>query len=197
MADTLLILVKIAGELGREHGISNISQVTEDFIRHNSIGKILTLFKIPIWQLPSIIMRGQRLLNERMPEVRIFPGMSDVFIKLRELDFTLGILSSNSEKNIQHFLQQNQLDMFSFIHTEKNIFGKDKALLHLLVNQSLDKEQVLYVGDETRDVEACKKAKIQVIAVTWGFNSRELLEEVRPDYIAEKPIDILEYINKQ
>ena len=196
IADTLFILVKIAGELGREHGVANISQVTEDFIRNNSIKKILTLFKIPIWQLPLLVIRGQKLLNEQMKDVKIFPGMADIFIKLKELGYDLGILSSNSEKNIQYFLQQNQLEMFSFVHSEKNIFGKDKALTHLLKDRSLEKHQVLYIGDETRDVEASQKVAIRVIAVSWGFNAKTLLQEVNPDFIAEKPIEILHYINE-
>jgi hypothetical protein len=33
----------------------------------------------------------------------------------------------------------------------------------------------LYVGDEVRDIQAAHKAGVAVAAVTWGFNSRDLL----------------------
>ena len=37
-------------------------------------------------------------------------------------------------------------------------------------------EDVVYVGDETRDIVAARKLGIRVAAVTWGYNSSEALE---------------------
>ena len=41
---------------------------------------------------------------------------------------------------------------------------------------------------------ACKKCKISIIAVTWGFDSKELLESKNPDYLADTPEKLLEII---
>jgi len=41
------------------------------------------------------------------------------------------------------------------------------------------------VGDETRDIEAAKAAGFQSVAVTWGYNSKKVLENARPDFIVE------------
>jgi CRISPR-associated protein Cas8b1/Cst1 subtype I-B len=55
-------------------------------------------------------------------------------------------------------------------------------------------EKIFYVGDETRDIEAAKKAGIQSIAVSWGYLSREILEKYKPDYIIDNPKELLDII---
>lgn len=52
--------------------------------------------------------------------------------------------------------------------------------------------EVIYVGDEDRDIIAAKKTKIKTIAVTWGFNTNEKLSRENPDYLVDSPIQIVE-----
>ncbi|MBC8014963.1 MAG: hypothetical protein H7X79_04380, partial [Sporomusaceae bacterium] len=53
----------------------------------------------------------------------------------------------------------------------------------------------IYIGDEVRDVISCKKVSIKVIAVTWGYDSLDYLLENKPDFIANKPEEILNIVN--
>lgn len=55
---------------------------------------------------------------------------------------------------------------------------------------------MIYIGDETRDIEAAKKYNIASIAVSWGFNESSLLEKSRPDLLTNNPAQILPYIEK-
>ena len=41
---------------------------------------------------------------------------------------------------------------------------------------------MLYVGDEVRDIRACRRAGIDVAAVDWGYNTRASLAQARPTY---------------
>jgi phosphoglycolate phosphatase len=52
-------------------------------------------------------------------------------------------------------------------------------------------EEILYVGDEHRDIEACQKTGVKMAAVTWGFDPLSLLQRGGPDYIADRPEDII------
>ena len=47
--------------------------------------------------------------------------------------------------------------------------------------------EVIYVGDEVRDITGAKNAGVKVIAVAWGYNSRELLEKHKPDFPVDTP----------
>jgi phosphoglycolate phosphatase len=56
------------------------------------------------------------------------------------------------------------------------------------------KSDFIYVGDEYRDIEAAKAANVKIISVTWGFNSREVLENANSGYIAEDTEEILKLL---
>ena len=53
------------------------------------------------------------------------------------------------------------------------------------------KGTIWYVGDEVNDVVSAKAAKVKVAAVSWGFANRNSLVERQPDFIADKPKDLL------
>ena len=91
-----------------------------------------------------------------------------------------------SQKELHH----RGLDVFDFIHSESNLLGKNRALLHLLQKHALNRESVLYVGDEVRDIEACQKISVAIIAVTWGFHRRELLGRHHPTYLVDSADEI-------
>ena len=45
--------------------------------------------------------------------------------------------------------------------------------------------ETLYIGDEVRDIDACRKTGIRIISVTWGFNSKEALCRKNPDFLVD------------
>lgn len=55
-------------------------------------------------------------------------------------------------------------------------------------------EDVLYVGDTEVDIETAKNLGVPIIAVTYGFRTKEVLEKFSPDYLIEKPLDIINII---
>lgn len=90
--------------------------------------------------------------------------------------------SKITENTIKEVLQNNDLD----------IFGKHTVINSFIKKHNLNKKDVLYIGDELRDIEACKKSKIKIISVTWGFDSCDLLLSGNPDFVAKTPTDIIE-----
>ena len=59
---------------------------------------------------------------------------------------------------------------------------------------SLNPQEILYVGDEIRDLQAARRARVEAAAVTWGFNSRESLAREAPTYLVEHPRALLNVI---
>lgn len=68
-----------------------------------------------------------------------------------------------------------------------------KALEEL--NSAADK--AVYVGDSEVDVKTAKNAGIPCVGVTWGFRSREVLEQEGADYIINSPWELLKIIEDQ
>ena len=72
-----------------------------------------------------------------------------------------------------------------YISTMRVLVVEDEPDLRQAIVRAerLDRSDVLYIGDELRDVEAAKKAGVKVAAVTWGFHNAELLRTGTPDYV--------------
>jgi len=113
-------------------------------------------------------------------------GIKEALFELKQQGYRLGVLTSNSKKNVCAFMAHNGMtEVFDFIYSGKNLFGKDKVMVQMLAREGLAKEAVLYVGDELRDIEASRKVGLRVIAVTWGLFGKEALEALNPDAVVE------------
>ena len=83
------------------------------------------------------------------------------------------------------------LDYFTFVSSTSKLTGKAKHLRAIRKTFSLQPHEMLYVGDEIRDVKASQKAGIPCAAVTWGFNSRSSLSAADPTHIVDEPHQLL------
>jgi HAD superfamily hydrolase (TIGR01662 family) len=190
IADTLSAIVRLVNEHAKEINIKPLDETDVDELRGMSNLDIIKKYKVPLLKVPYLVLRAQKELNHRIGEMSLFPGVKELVFDLKRRGIRLGILTSNSRENVQKFLKAHDLDVFDFIHAEQNFFGKNWALLHLLKKFNLKKEEVIYVGDEVRDIEACQKVNIAVIAVSWGFHRRKLLQDKLPTYLVDSPDEI-------
>ena len=158
-----------------------------------SIKEIIKEYKIGPIQLSRMIKKSQKELNKVFEEIDFFPDLEEV-LRFLAKDYKLGILSSNSQENIEKFLYLKNMEIFDFIYTGQNLFGKDKIFKKLIKEENLDKDSILYFGDEVRDIEACQKLDIKVAAVTWGFDHQEILEKAKPNYLIFQPKEILKLL---
>lgn len=138
--------------------------------------------------LPFILSAGRKEYRKAACQVSIFPGIKRVFTVLHKHGIPIGIVSSSEEETIRTIIKTNGLAA-DFI-ARSNLFGKARVLKKVLRERSLATSDVLYVGDEIRDVEACHKAHVKIIAVTWGLNTRSVLESTGSETV-ESPEDLL------
>ncbi|MEK6849469.1 MAG: HAD-IA family hydrolase, partial [Nanoarchaeota archaeon] len=113
-----------------------------------------------------------------MHTVKAFPGIISLVRKLHEDGYRIGIISSNSKKNVDIFLKTNKFPAFSIMHAGLGMFAKPRMLKRFAKHS-------LYIGDETRDIEAAHKANIPIIAVTWGYSSKDALKKHQPTALVD------------
>ena len=131
---------------------------------------------------PKILKRGREEYRRLVPEVDLFPGIAALFPILRERGYRIGVVSSSEEKTVRALLQKFKLETDFIYHS--SLFGKARTLKKAMQEQSLTTTNTLYVGDEIRDVEACRKANLPIIAVTWGLNSEASLRKAGAETVA-------------
>ena len=71
------------------------------------------------------------------------------------------------------------------LQCEVSLFGKQRKLGGVARMLAVPPERALYVGDETRDVQAAKAAGFDSAAVSWGYSTRSALAAVRPTYLVD------------
>jgi phosphoglycolate phosphatase len=151
---------------------------------------------LPLARMPEVIRNIKKTFVEQQDTLRPFPGMRETFLLLAERGFDLYILSTNTREVIGNFLKAHAMAVPAGINPSQGLLGKHRTILKLLQKQGLSREEVLYVGDELRDIEACRAAGIKIMVVTWGYDGQALLEKGQPDYIAHTPQEILEIVGE-
>lgn len=58
------------------------------------------------------------------------------------------------------------------------------------------KDGAVYIGDSEVDIATAKNSGLPCISVLWGFRSKELIQSLSPEYIIDKPTDILEFFKR-
>ncbi len=170
----------------------NVKEITE-LKNLSSAIEIIQYLKIQIYKMPCILYEARKIIKSEMPPLPTFGNLRYVIEAMYAANFTLGILTSNSNENVTAWLNtHNMSHFFHFIQSDSSYFGKKTVLSKILKKYAIDKSAAFYIGDETRDIEAAKKNGISSIAVTWGFNSEKTLIKYQPDYIARKPNDLLD-----
>ena len=53
-------------------------------------------------------------------------------------------------------------------------------------------EDILYIGDSLVDAETARAAGATLVLCTWGFGTKEQMENAKPDYLVNHPLEVLE-----
>jgi phosphoglycolate phosphatase len=191
LADTLEIMLEITNELAQEFGYDPVSADRVAQLQGLSSREILKAAGISIWQVPFLLRRFKRSFHQKTAQVRLFPNIVDMLQTLKYAGYKLGIVSSNSVANINAVLRQHQVDhLFSFVRSS-SVFGKSRAITSVLRAHYTKVAEAVYVGDEIRDIDAARRGRVPIIAVTWGFNHATNLAQKQPDFLVDKPQEIL------
>ena len=109
------------------------------------------------------------------------------------------LLSNKDEKFSKQILETLGLSKY---FTE--IYGGDSfkekkpsplPIYEIMKKFSLNKEDVVMVGDGANDIMVGKNAGITTIGVLYGYSSQQQLNELAPDYQAKTPKEIVKILN--
>lgn len=194
LVDSKEIAVSIFNQLAEKYSFKKVDKEDINYLRTLSILERCRFLNLPFYKVPWIVLESRALYKSYIQKLLLFDGIKNMLEELKNQGFNLVVLSSNSESNIRTFLQKNQPDTFNTIYTSSNIFGKDTVIKRFLKTYKLNSSQVIYVGDELRDIIACRKSSVEVIWVSWGYDSIEAVRRAKPDFIINKPEEILKVL---
>lgn len=166
----------IAGEFGfKALSSGEVPQLRKMSVRELVGGRLrIPLWKI--WKLHRLEKRAKEEFAKHSAMLGVFPGMAGILSELRMNGYTIGVVSSAPQRVVEDVLREGGVSM-DFVHAGSSTLGKARAIRKALKEHGIDKSRAVYVGDELRDVDACRRAGIPMIGVGWGLNDARTLRE--------------------
>jgi phosphoglycolate phosphatase len=190
LADSLGQLVAVYNRLAPGLGLKPVTDL--EAARATPTRKLLRQLGIRFWRLPRVVRAFQTAVAAEAHAVRLHDGIAAMLSELAARGARLAILSSNREDNIRKCLRANGVEeRFAFVIGYPKLFGKAKALRRILRAERLGRADVLFVGDELRDIEAGRKARVATAAVTWGFHAETLLASAGATFLVRRPAELV------
>ena len=150
---------------------------------------------LPAEQIEEAIQLYRSYYKEKgVYEAQLFPHIKDLLEELAK-HFPLYITTTKNTPTAVDMTSNFEID-----HFFDGIYGSSPEAPHkadvirqALQTHQLAPEQAIIIGDTKFDMIGAQETGIQKLAVTWGFGEQADLLNYQPDYIAHKPLEVLEY----
>lgn len=136
--------------------------------------------------------------NDVIGYTKPFEGMKDLLICLKKKHIKIAVLTNKPNNVVPQIIEvlfgRGFFD--ACLGQTDNIKRKpapDGALL--IVEQfNISPNECLYIGDTNVDMQTGNSAGMPTVGVLWGFRDKQELLDSGAKYIAEKPMDILNFV---
>jgi len=197
LADTLDDLLQfgqeVCNELGVHHHVVKEDLSTLEVMSFATYGRQL---EVPDALIEKFVQRCLEKIAEKESPPAIFTGLADV-VRYLSKRHTLGVVTTNSAKNVQAFLAQHGLeDCILAIYGVDQPGSKAEKISRARKKFGTAGEEVFMIGDAVSDVIAAKQASAKSIAVSWGHQSLNNLIKAEPDYIVHATSEIVQLIDQ-
>jgi phosphoglycolate phosphatase-like HAD superfamily hydrolase len=185
LADTFPRVERLLPRLARELRFRDPGDEGVRQLRGHSMPRILSDLGIPWWKVPLVLWRARALLEADVETIPLFPGIVELLGGLDKAGIEWGILTSNGIDVVRRTLYQNGAPEPGWLEAGLGLSGKAKRICRMAKHWGIEPGEMVLVADETRDVEASRKAQVPMIAATWGYNTAQALVEAGATRLAQ------------
>ena len=139
--------------------------------------------------------RQWKLVYSKIPTIYPFEGI-DYLLSTLKGRVPLGIVTSSPRTYCSRIIEHNgwEIEIVVCYHDTKKHKPHPDPILKAIEHLDSQKERVLSVGDESKDIIASNKAGVVSIAVMWGAIDRMSLLRAKPDHYFETVKELTEYV---
>lgn len=171
----------------------------EEFFKHcgNSLPNIFEMMGLPQEMIPLY----QQLSRERISDILVFEGMHELLEQLKEQGMKCGICTGKDRKRTIEILTYHELMPYfeTIVCSDEVEHAKpaSDSLQAALGNLQIEAKDAVMIGDGVNDILCAKAAGVFSIAVTWGDQTKEALEEAKPDLMMESIEQLKNHFQKK
>lgn len=195
ISDSIGITFEILKELIEKYNV-NIEPTKENFIESSkkSQSELRKELNISFIKMIIMIFDAKRILKKRENEFNVFPGMKDVLKKLSKKN-NLAIVTTY-RGNIKRVLRKQGIEgYFDLVYKVKSREKKSEKIEKCIDLLNGDREKTFFITDDLEDIPEAKEVGVKSITVTWGIHTKKELFKEKPDFIINKPNEILRIVS--
>lgn len=193
LANTEEASYQVYEQMTEIYGVPQMSREALKAFKKKPLKQRIKETGIPYYLLPKIVSESQSKLTKFMKDSFPFEGIP-LLLETLSKQYQLIIVSSNHKKIIKKFLKDHQIDVFQKVYGGAALFGKANTIKKAIKKAKSKVKKAIYIGDETRDYQACQELKLDMIAVSWGYEDIDVLMQENIPLIAKTPDDVLAMI---
>lgn len=197
LADSRRLSIQIYNDLAERYQFRRITDHDIPQLHNMTIPERMRWMGVAMWVIPRLAIDVMRSYRQSLGTLEPCGDVGAILEQLHRSGYRMSIISSNHKDNIKDFLKkQGWLQWFEHVIGANQLFGKHQPIRKFMKQEKLNPAEVIYIGDEIRDIESCRKAGCRMCAVTWGFDSVQLLEKSGPDYLTQSTDELLELLQR-
>lgn len=126
-----------------------------------------------------------------------YPGILDMLLQLKNLGIKMAVVSNKKEEYLLPLFEKIFNGIFSVVIGEQATLDKKPApdMVNFAITQlGVEKQETVYVGDSEVDIKTALNSRIDMITVSWGFRSKEILLKNGASVIVDTPSEIIDII---
>lgn len=169
------------------NGVRKLIERAEPDANQETVEKLLSLFRE---------YYDSHLTDKTVP----YPGIPELLRCLKDKGVAIAVASNKYQaavsKIVPHFFPD--IPFVSIAGHNPYIPTKpDPSIVFSILNQHpTPKNEVLYVGDSSVDIETARRACIESVGVSWGFRPISELRGAYADNIVTSPEEILDIVDR-
>ena len=126
---------------------------------------------------------------------RFLPGAQKLLLQLKKRKYKLAVASNRPTKFSRIALKALKIaEYFDYVLcADKLKKGKPhpEILQRILKRLRIERDEALYIGDMTIDVQTARRAHIKVVSVLTGSSTAEEIKKLKPDRIIQRISSLL------
>lgn len=132
-------------------------------------------------------------------ENELYPGIQELLSGLKQRGYKLAIASSKPENFVRIVAEYFHIDSYfdEMVGSEPNgeRTNKTEVIEEALKRLGLSdhRKQVLMVGDKEHDVFGARRAGLECVAVSYGYGTKEELENAHPLKLVNSTEELLDF----
>jgi len=191
LADTFPWFVSVIDEVADKFQFQRLPKEKIEALRRYDARELLKSYDVPLWKVPMIARHLKGLMARDRGQIELFAGADLLLRRLTERGIKVALASSNSYENVTGILGPERTAMIADFECGVSIFGKAAKLRKIVRRNGVEPAATLCIGDEIRDIEAARDAKVAFGAVTWGYTCAEALAARSPEVLFSSMDEIL------